>query len=170
MLGDMDVPPFWPLFWHFGNWSRSFWATFSYPPTPKRSFGVQKLPILTEFDLFGPKFHFSLDHFGSNFLGVYLLGGGGYLEGVGLLQVFFFVVVFFFFFFFLGGGGGVLTGSSTCWVKTIQRAKHRAKLGVKNTFIPFFFLKIKDQNYTNIPETRKRRFTLNANNSNYEDT
>ena len=27
----------------------------------KRSFGVLKLPIVTEFDLFGPKFHFSLD-------------------------------------------------------------------------------------------------------------
>ena len=37
--------------------------TFSHLPTPKRSFGVLKLPILTEFDLFGPKFHFSLDLF-----------------------------------------------------------------------------------------------------------
>ena len=29
--------------------------------------GVLKLPILTEFDLFGPKFRFSLNLFGSNF-------------------------------------------------------------------------------------------------------
>ena len=56
-----------PLFWHSGDWTRSFWGTFSHPPTPKRSLGVLKLPILTEFDLFGPKFYFSLDLFGSNF-------------------------------------------------------------------------------------------------------
>ena len=56
-----------PLFWHSGDWSRSFWGTFSHPLTPKWSFGVLKLPILTEFDLFGPKFRFSLDLFGSNF-------------------------------------------------------------------------------------------------------
>ena len=56
-----------PLFWHSGDWSRSFWGTFSHPLTPKWSFGVLKLPILTEFDLFGPKFRFSLNLFGSNF-------------------------------------------------------------------------------------------------------
>ena len=55
------------LFWHSGDLTRSFWGTFSHPPIPKRSFGVLKLPILTEFDLFGPKFHFSPDLFGSNF-------------------------------------------------------------------------------------------------------
>ena len=56
-----------PLFWHSGDRNRSFWGTFSHPPTPKLSFGVLKLPILTEFDLFGLKFYFSLDLFGSNF-------------------------------------------------------------------------------------------------------
>ena len=56
-----------PLFWHSEDWTRSFWGIFSHPPTPKRSFGVLKWPILTEFDLFGPKFHFSLYLFGSNF-------------------------------------------------------------------------------------------------------
>ena len=56
-----------PLFWHSGDWTRSFWGIFSHPLTPKRSFGVLKLPIPTEFDLFGPKFHFSLNLFGSNF-------------------------------------------------------------------------------------------------------
>ena len=66
MLGDMDVPPFWPPFWHSGDWTRSFWGTFSHPPTPKLSFGVLELPILTQFDL-GLKFHFSLDLFGTNF-------------------------------------------------------------------------------------------------------
>ena len=66
-FGDMDVLPFWPPFWHSGDLTRSFWGTFSHPPTWKLSFGVLKLPILTEFDLFGPKFHFFLDLFGSNF-------------------------------------------------------------------------------------------------------
>ena len=40
---------------------------FSHPPTPKRSFGVLKLPILTEFALFWPQIPFSHDLFGSNF-------------------------------------------------------------------------------------------------------
>ena len=56
-----------PLFSPWQDRARSFWGIFSHPPTPKRSFGVLKLPILTEFDLLGPKFHFSLDLFGSNF-------------------------------------------------------------------------------------------------------
>ena len=56
-----------PLFSLWQDRARSFWGIFSHPPTPKRSFGVLKLPILTEFDLLGPKFHFSLDLFGSNF-------------------------------------------------------------------------------------------------------
>ena len=56
-----------PLFLLWQDRARSFWGIFSHPPTPKRSFGVLKLPILTEFDLLGPKFHFSLDLFGSNF-------------------------------------------------------------------------------------------------------
>ena len=56
-----------PLFSLWQDRARSFWGIFSHPPTPKRSFGVLKLPILTEFDLLGPKFHFSLNLFGSNF-------------------------------------------------------------------------------------------------------
>ena len=56
-----------PLFWHSEAWTRSFGGIFSHPPTPKRSLGVLKLPILTEFDLLGPKFNFSLHLFGPNF-------------------------------------------------------------------------------------------------------
>ena len=56
-----------PLFSLWQDRARSFWGIFSHPPTPKRSFVVLKLPILTDFDLLGPKFHFSLDLFGSNF-------------------------------------------------------------------------------------------------------
>ena len=56
-----------PLFSLWQDRARSFWGIFSHPPTPKRSFVVLKLPILTEFDLLGPKFNFSLDLFGSNF-------------------------------------------------------------------------------------------------------
>ena len=54
-----------PPFLTFWGLNSIFWGTFSHPPTPKRSFGVLKLQILTKFDLFGPKippkFHFSLD-------------------------------------------------------------------------------------------------------------
>ena len=56
-----------PLFSLWQDRARSFGGIFSHPPTPKRSFGVLKLPILKEFDLLGPKFHFSLDLLGSNF-------------------------------------------------------------------------------------------------------
>ena len=56
-----------PLFSLWQDRARSFWGIFSHPPTPKRSFVVLKLPILTEFDFLGPKFNFSLDLFGSNF-------------------------------------------------------------------------------------------------------
>ena len=56
-----------PLFSLWQDRARSFWGIFSHPSTPKRSFGVLKLPILTEFDLLGPKFNFSLDLFGSKF-------------------------------------------------------------------------------------------------------
>ena len=58
-----------PLFSLWQDRARSFWGIFSHPPTPKRSFGILKLPILKEFDLLGPKFNFSLDLFGSNFQG-----------------------------------------------------------------------------------------------------
>ena len=56
-----------PLFSLWQDRARSFWGTFSHPPTAKLSFGVQKLPIFTKMDLFGPKFNFFLDLFGSNF-------------------------------------------------------------------------------------------------------
>ena len=56
-----------PLFSLWQDRARSFWGTFSHPPTAKLSFGVQKLPIFTKIDLFGPKFNFFLDLFGSNF-------------------------------------------------------------------------------------------------------
>ena len=56
-----------PLFSLWRDRARSFWGTFSHPPTAKLSFGVQKLPIFTKIDLFGPKFNFFLDLFGSNF-------------------------------------------------------------------------------------------------------
>ena len=56
-----------PLFSLWQDRARSSWGTFSHPPTAKLSFGVQKLPIFTKIDLFGPKFNFFLDLFGSNF-------------------------------------------------------------------------------------------------------
>ena len=56
-----------PLFSLWQGRARSFWGTFSHPPTAKLSFGVQKLPIFTKIDLFGRKFNFFLDLFGSNF-------------------------------------------------------------------------------------------------------
>ena len=56
-----------PLFWHSGDWTRSFWGTFLIHWHQNDLLGVLKLPILTEFDLFGPKFHFSIDLLGSNF-------------------------------------------------------------------------------------------------------
>ena len=47
-----------PLFSLWQDRARSFWGIFSHPPTAKLSFGVQKLPIFTKIDLFGPKFNF----------------------------------------------------------------------------------------------------------------
>ena len=58
-----------PLFSLWQDRARSFWGTFSHPPTAKLSFGVQKLPIFTKINLFGCKFNFFLDLFGSNFSG-----------------------------------------------------------------------------------------------------
>ena len=58
-----------PLFSLWQDRARSLWVIFSHPATPKRSFGVLKLPILTEFDLLGPKFHFSLNLFAPSFSG-----------------------------------------------------------------------------------------------------
>ena len=60
-------PRFWPPFFTLAGSSTIFLGYFSHPPTAKLSFGVQKLPIFTKIDLFGPKFNFFLDLFGSNF-------------------------------------------------------------------------------------------------------
>ena len=47
-----------PLFSLWQDRARSFWGTFSHPPTAKLSFGVQKLPIFTKIDLFGRQIQF----------------------------------------------------------------------------------------------------------------
>ena len=67
MLGDMDVPPFLPPFLTFWGLNSIFLGYFFSSTNTKMIFGVLKLLIVTEFDLFGPKFHFSLHLFGSNF-------------------------------------------------------------------------------------------------------
>ena len=67
VMGDTYVPRFWPPFFTLAGSSTIFLGYFSHPPTTKLSFGVQKLPIFTKIDLFGPKFNFFLDLFGSNF-------------------------------------------------------------------------------------------------------
>ena len=67
VMGDTYVPRFWPPFFTLAGSSTIFWGYFSHPPTAKLSFGVQKLPIFTKIDLFGPKLNFFLDLFGSNF-------------------------------------------------------------------------------------------------------
>ena len=66
-MGDTYVPRFWPPFFTLAGSSAIFLGYFSHPPTAKLSFGVQKLPIFTKIDLFGPKFNVFLDLFGSNF-------------------------------------------------------------------------------------------------------
>ena len=67
VMGDTYVPRFWPPFFTLAGSSTIFLGYFSHPPTAKLSFGVQILPIFTKIDLFGPKFNFFLDLFGSNF-------------------------------------------------------------------------------------------------------
>ena len=67
VMGDTYVPRIWPPFFTLAGSSTIFLGYFSHPPTAKLSFGVQKLPIFTKIDLFGPKFNFFLDLFGSNF-------------------------------------------------------------------------------------------------------
>ena len=67
VMGDTYVPRFWPPFFTLAGSSTIFVGYFSHPPTAELSFGVQKLPIFTKIDLFGPKFNFFLDLFGSNF-------------------------------------------------------------------------------------------------------
>ena len=67
VMGDTYVPRFWPPFFTLAGSNTIFLGYFSHPPTAKLSFGVQKLPIFTKIDLFGPKFNFFVDLFGSNF-------------------------------------------------------------------------------------------------------
>ena len=63
----IHVPQFWPPFWHSGDWTRILGVLFLAQQHQNDHFGVLKLPILTEFDIFGPKFHFSLNLLVSNF-------------------------------------------------------------------------------------------------------
>ena len=58
-----------PFFWHSGDWTRSSWDSFSHPPIPKRSFGVLKLPVLTEFDILVPNSIFPSIFLGAIFSG-----------------------------------------------------------------------------------------------------
>ena len=53
-----------PLFSLWQDRARSFWGVFSHPPTQKRSFGYKSLQNSI---FLAPKYHFSLDLFGSNF-------------------------------------------------------------------------------------------------------
>ena len=64
MLGDMDVPRFWPPFLTLWGLNTIFLGYFFSSTNTKTIFLV---PVLAELDLFGPKFHYSLDLFGSNF-------------------------------------------------------------------------------------------------------
>ena len=53
-----------PFFTLWQDRARSFWGVFSHPPTQKRSFGYKS----SQNSIFlAPKYHFSLDLFGSNF-------------------------------------------------------------------------------------------------------
>ena len=53
-----------PLFSLWQDRARSFWGVFSHPPTQKQSFGYKS----SQNSIFlAPKYHFSLDLFGSNF-------------------------------------------------------------------------------------------------------
>ena len=53
-----------PLFSLWQDRARSFWGVFSHPPTQKWSFGYKS----SQNSIFlAPKYHFSLDLFGSNF-------------------------------------------------------------------------------------------------------
>ena len=53
-----------PLFSLWQDRARSFWGVFSHPPTQKGSFGYKS----SQNSIFlAPKYHFSLDLFGSNF-------------------------------------------------------------------------------------------------------
>ena len=67
VMGDTYVPRFWPLFSLWQDRARSFWGIFLIHQQQSYLLGVQKLPIFTKIDLFGPKFNFFLDLFGSNF-------------------------------------------------------------------------------------------------------
>ena len=63
VMGDTYVPRFWPPFFTLAGSSTIFLGYFFSSTNTKTIF----CGILTEFDLLGPKFNFSLDLFGSNF-------------------------------------------------------------------------------------------------------
>ena len=56
-----------PLFWHSGDWTRSFWGTFSHPLTPKRSFGSVKTTNPYRIRSFWPQILFFPRSFGVQF-------------------------------------------------------------------------------------------------------
>ena len=64
---SMDVPLFWPFFLTFWGLKTLFWGYFFSSTNTETIFWGIKLPILTEFHLFGPKFHFCLNLLGFNF-------------------------------------------------------------------------------------------------------
>ena len=51
------------LFWHSGDWTRSFGGTFSHPLTPKRSFGSTKTTNPYRIQSFWPQIPFFLQSF-----------------------------------------------------------------------------------------------------------
>ena len=56
-----------PFFWHSGDWTRSFWGTFSHPLTPKRSFGGAKTTNPYRIRSFWPQIPFFPRSFGVQF-------------------------------------------------------------------------------------------------------
>ena len=67
MLGDMDVPPFWPPFLTFWRLNSIFLGYFFSSTNTKTIFWGIKTTNSHRIRSFGPKFHFSLNLFGSNF-------------------------------------------------------------------------------------------------------
>ena len=68
MLGDMDVPPFWPPFLTLWGLNTIFLGYLFSSTNSKAIFwGTKTTIFFTKIDLFGPKFNFFLDLFESNF-------------------------------------------------------------------------------------------------------
>ena len=67
ILGDMDVPPFWPPFLTFWGLNSIFLGTFSHPLTPKRSFGSVKTTNPYRIRSFWPQIPFFPRSFGVQF-------------------------------------------------------------------------------------------------------